>query len=104
MSEVPTGAGEILLPHGRRSKTSMLLHRARQYERWAGLTHSVLTGEPIPEERLELAAVSRFPDVGGGPGAYAVELCRRRPDARAAILDRPAGWPTPAWSPVRPST
>lgn len=118
LHRLPPGAEEVLLPAGRRSKTSMLLHRARQYERWAGLAQSVTSGAAVPEEhldpdlaagaaaftramddvgresagllfeRLDLAGVRTFLDVGGGPGAYALELCRRLPEARATVLDR----------------
>lgn len=40
-------------------------------------------------ETLDLAGTRRVLDVGGGPGTYAIELCRRHPDLRATIFDLP---------------
>lgn len=43
----------------------------------------------ILAESLDLAGVRRVLDVGGGPGTYAIELCRRHPELRATIFDLP---------------
>ncbi len=40
-------------------------------------------------ETLDLGGVRRVLDVGGGPGTYAIELCRRHPDLHATIFDLP---------------
>ena len=99
------------------SRVARLLHSARQYERWGHLFDVVTTGKPIPHEegdprlardersfalamadigrssagatfdRLPLEGVSRFVDVGGGPGVYAIEAARREKGLRAAVFD-----------------
>jgi SAM-dependent methyltransferase len=40
-------------------------------------------------DTLDLGGVRRLLDVGGGPGTYAIELCRRHPELRATIFDLP---------------
>ena len=40
-------------------------------------------------DTLDLTGVRRVLDVGGGPGTYAIELCRRHPALRATIFDLP---------------
>lgn len=99
------------------SRLSHLLHSARLYERWAGLFDAVMTGRPTPEERIDsriasgktafakamadsarqtaaltaacfdLEGVSTLLDIGGGPGLYAIEFARRRPELKVSILD-----------------
>ena len=39
---------------------------------------------------LDLSGVSAIADVGGGPGTYLIELMRRFPNLKGAILDLPA--------------
>ena len=46
-------ARQALLPDAPRSKVSMLLHRARLYERWAKLFDSVVTGAPVPDDAID---------------------------------------------------
>ncbi len=41
-------------------------------------------------ENLDHSQIRALADVGGGPGTYLVELMRRRPQLRGAILDLPA--------------
>jgi predicted O-methyltransferase YrrM len=40
-------------------------------------------------DALDLSAVATALDLGGGPGLYAVEMARRRPDLVVTLLDRP---------------
>ncbi len=46
-------AREFLVPGGPRSRTAILRHGARLYERWAGLYDAVRRGEPAPEDRID---------------------------------------------------
>jgi hypothetical protein len=105
-----------LLTSSPESKTAMLKHGARLYERWAHLCDSVTTGSPIPSEmlnqqlvggkqefaramadsarssaavtaeQLDLGQASILLDVGGGPGTFAIEFCARNQDR---IMTRP---------------
>ncbi|HLA39474.1 MAG TPA: methyltransferase [Candidatus Glassbacteria bacterium] len=38
---------------------------------------------------IDLAAATRLLDVGGGPGTYAIEFCRLKPELTATIFDLP---------------
>lgn len=38
--------------------------------------------------KLDLTGINRMLDVGGGPGTYCIELCRRRPELNATLMDR----------------
>ncbi|MGB5891186.1 MAG: class I SAM-dependent methyltransferase, partial [Thermoanaerobaculia bacterium] len=110
-------AGEFLLPDSPKSRSAMLLHAAKLYERWSKLYDVVRTGQPVPDteidsrlrgdgrdfaramadvgrlaaesacEVLDLSAVRRLLDVGGGPGVYALAFARTNPELRAVILD-----------------
>ncbi len=40
-------------------------------------------------EAVDFSAYQRLLDVGGGSGAYDIELCRRYPDLRATVFDLP---------------
>lgn len=40
-------------------------------------------------EHLDLSGHRRLLDVGGGTGAFAIELCRAYPELRATVFDRP---------------
>lgn len=112
-------ARERLVPGTPGSKVAILRHDARLYERWAKLLDSVRTGEPVSDEvidpRLEsgsrafaeameeigrdsaakvadavdFSGVRRLLDLGGGPGAYALELAGRHPRLEAVVFDRP---------------
>ena len=112
-------ARELLLPESAASKVPLLLHTAELYERWAGLYDAVKSGRPVPEEAIDprlrrsaegfaramhvigresvrkvieavdLSAVRRLLDVGGGPATYAIEIARRHPNLRAVVFDRP---------------
>ncbi len=109
--------GEFLLPDSPKSKSAMLWHTAKLYERWSKLYDVVRTGQPVPEveidtrlrgdshdfaramadvgrlaaesacEVLELSAVRRLLEVGGGPGVYALAFARSHPQLQAVILD-----------------
>lgn len=58
------GGREVLGPGRPASKTAILEHGARLYERWAGLYDAVTTGSPVPEERSD-------PRLDGGARAFA---------------------------------
>ncbi len=45
-------------------------------------------GSVLPQN-VSLAGRRRLIDIGGGPGTYAVELCRQTPGLTATVLDRP---------------
>jgi predicted O-methyltransferase YrrM len=109
--------GEFLLPESPKSRSAMLLHAAKLYERWSKLYDVVRTGQPVPEEEidtrlrgdgrdfaramadvgrlaaesacevLDLSAVRRLLDVGGGPGVYALAFARSHSQLQAVILD-----------------
>ncbi|MEW6753150.1 MAG: methyltransferase [Candidatus Latescibacterota bacterium] len=52
--------------------------------------HTIATGQAQRVvAQLDLERVRRVLDVGGGSGAYAIELCRARPDLEAVVYDRP---------------
>ncbi len=108
---------QFLLPDSPESKTSMLIHAARLYERWGKLYDSVKKGRPVPDEaidprikgdeeafakamadvarvsaketadQLELSEVTTLLDVGGGPGIYSIEFVKRYPNLTATVFD-----------------
>jgi cyclopropane fatty-acyl-phospholipid synthase-like methyltransferase len=45
-------------------------------------------GSVLPHN-VNLTGRKRLIDIGGGPGTYAVELCRQTPGLTATVLDRP---------------
>jgi predicted O-methyltransferase YrrM len=49
--------------------------------------HSLAMGERLAEA-VDLAAVRRIMDVGGGSGAVSIALCRRFPDLDAVVVDQ----------------
>jgi precorrin-6B methylase 2 len=92
-----------------------LMHTAVLWHRWSSLTECVRTGQPAARgapdaadteafiaamhhnattrapqlvAALDLAGVRRVLDVGGGSGAYAIELARAVPGLRVEVLDR----------------
>jgi predicted O-methyltransferase YrrM len=92
-----------------------MLHTARLWHRWSGLTECVRTGTATPEERgaesteafiaamhnnarqraeqlaqATAAGASRMLDVGGGSGAYAIAFAKANPELRAEVFDQPA--------------
>jgi len=99
------------------SKTALLLHAARLYEKWGKLYDAVKCGMPAREEdvdprlvgdeaafakamadigrlsaveiaeKLDLSGVKRLLDIGGGPGLYSIEFTRCNPELRAAVYD-----------------
>jgi len=112
-------AGEVLVTGAPGSKVAMYRHRERQMAKWAGLFDCVRLGRPTPEDEidprlaggarafaaamrdvgrdsaglladaLDLGGDERVLDLGGGPGAYALELARRHPRLSVTLLDRP---------------
>lgn len=107
----------LLTTRGADSRVHRILHGARLYERWAGLTEAVRSGRPVPEDRipvelagdrrafaramadsargiarqtaasLDLREVRKLLDIGGGPGVYAVAFAQRQPNLEVTILD-----------------
>jgi ubiquinone/menaquinone biosynthesis C-methylase UbiE len=92
-----------------------MLHTARLWHRWSGLTECVRTGTAAPDERdaegteafiaamhnnarqraaqlaqALAAGASRMLDVGGGSGAYAIAFAQANPGLRAEVFDQPA--------------
>jgi predicted O-methyltransferase YrrM len=56
---------------------------------WDGLyALSSMTARVLDRE-VDLGGARSLLDVGGGAGAFDVELCRRRPDLRATVFDLP---------------
>jgi len=90
----------------------IIAHSAKIWDFWGGLEYEV-RAEPMPPEnvhrnfilgmrdiavagRAEALAASvdltgrkQLLDVGGGPGTYSIELCRRFPGLRATVFDLP---------------
>ncbi len=65
-----------------------------EFDQWDGMAEFTramavsgwkIAGEAVAE--LDLDGVTRVLDIGGGPGIYAIEFCRARPDLRVCILD-----------------
>jgi SAM-dependent methyltransferase len=56
---------------------------ARGFYEFAALTSDAVAEALAIDEGLVV-------DVGSGPGAYAIAVCRRAPSVRAALIDRPA--------------
>ena len=92
-----------------------MLHTARLWHRWSGLTECVRKGTAAPEERgaddteafiaamhnnarqraVQLAqavaaGAMRMLDVGGGSGAYAIAFAQANAKLRAEVFDQPA--------------
>jgi (2Fe-2S) ferredoxin/ubiquinone/menaquinone biosynthesis C-methylase UbiE len=92
-----------------------MLHTARLWHRWSGLTECVRTGTTTPDERsmesteafiaamhnnarqraaqlaqAAAAGASRMLDVGGGSGAYAIAFAQANSQLRAEVFDQPA--------------
>jgi (2Fe-2S) ferredoxin/ubiquinone/menaquinone biosynthesis C-methylase UbiE len=92
-----------------------MLHTARLWHRWSGLTECVRTGTATPDERgaegteafiaamhnnarqraaqlaqATAAGANRMLDVGGGSGAYAIALAQANPQLHAEVFDQPA--------------
>ena len=97
-----------------------VLHLARLWEQWSSLTNAVRAGAataleqvgsrgpawteafidamhatasaraPVVVAALDLSGANRILDLGGGSGAYAIELARRAPAASVTLFDRPA--------------
>jgi SAM-dependent methyltransferase len=61
---------------------------ARFVDGMASLAHA--RGDArVLAETLDLASARRVLDVGGGPGTYAVEFCRRHPELEVTVFDLP---------------
>src|ERR1017187_9815277 len=92
-----------------------MLHTARLWHRWSGLTECVRTGTAAPDERdaddtegfiaamhhnarqraqqlagATAAGAGRMLDVGGGSGAYAIAFAQANPQLRVEVFDQPA--------------
>lgn len=96
-----------------------MLHTARLWHRWSGLTECVRTGTAVPDERgaegteafiaamhnnarqraeqlagclmgPAAAGANRMLDVGGGSGAYAIAFAKANPRLRVEVFDQPA--------------
>jgi (2Fe-2S) ferredoxin/predicted O-methyltransferase YrrM len=96
-----------------------MLHTARLWHRWSGLTECVRTGTATPDERgaesteafiaamhnnarlraaqlaeclvgPAAAGANRMLDVGGGSGAYTIAFAQADPHLRAEVFDQPA--------------
>jgi ubiquinone/menaquinone biosynthesis C-methylase UbiE len=108
---------QCLLADSPEPKTAILRHGARLYEKWGRLFDAVQEGRAVSENQLDprlnhgktgfaeamqntaqksasqtadqlnLSSVNRLLDLGGGPGLYAIECCRRNPDLQAFLLD-----------------
>ena len=71
----------------------MFQSRPEETERFIRAMDSLTRARGDPAyvaQRLDLSRVSRFADIGGGPGTYAVAMLHRWPHLRAAIYDLPA--------------
>ncbi len=110
---------ERLLVEGRKYyQGDILNHNLHLWERWSRVEEVLGTGKPLRDPKkkrtdeelqafirgmaniAELSAVNlwnkinlsghrRLLDVGGGPGTYALEACRRYPDLSAVVVDLP---------------
>ncbi len=110
-------ARHCLLPSSTASKSAILLHNARLYERWGRLCRVLKTGQQVTDDQIDpglryseadfaramadsgraivkttadalvLESPARMLDVGGGPGLYSIEFVRRYPELHAVILD-----------------
>lgn len=96
----------------------ILSHEFSLIGRWLTLPEVVLRGNPVPPQYrdaggdglkdfilgmaniaqtsarqtlnvLDLTGVSQMLDLGGGPGTYSIIFCRRYPELRAVVFDRP---------------
>ena len=93
-----------------------MLHTARLWHRWSGLTECVRTGTTVPDDergvdgteafiaamhnnarqraqqlaQAAAAGASRMLDVGGGSGAYAIAFAQANPRLRVEVFDQPA--------------
>ncbi len=97
-----------------------MLHTARLWHRWSGLTECVRTGTTAPDDERDTesteafiaamhnnarqravplagclmgpvaAGANRMLDVGGGSGAYAIAFAQANPGLRAEVFDQPA--------------
>ena len=92
-----------------------MLHTARLWRRWSGLTECVRKGTAEPDERsaesteafiaamhhnarqraeqlaqATAAGASRMLDVGGGSGAYSIAFAQANPQLRVEVFDQPA--------------
>jgi precorrin-6B methylase 2 len=106
-----------LLKESPKSKTAMLKHSAKLYERWSHLHETMKTGTPVPNEILDssllggkeefaeamadsartsagvtaeildLSWAQTLLDVGGGPGIFSIAFCRKNAQLQAIVLD-----------------
>jgi SAM-dependent methyltransferase len=109
---------DALVTGGKRFQGNILDHRYNLLRRWIDLPRVVEEGGPARImrskrtpgewrefilgmvdvagtsadaflEALDLSGRSRLLDLGGGPGTYAIALCRRYPDLHAVVFDLP---------------
>ena len=115
---VGTEVRDILVRDGKNYQGNILDHRYNLLHRWVDLPRVVEEGGPAGImrskrtsrewrefilgmvdvagtsadaflEALDLSGRRRLLDLGGGPGTYAIALCRRYPDLLAVIFDLP---------------
>lgn len=73
-------ARELLVPGSPRSRTAILGHGARLYERWAGLFDAVRSGLPVPEDRID-------PRLGEGEEEFARAMADIGRESAATTVD-----------------
>jgi (2Fe-2S) ferredoxin/ubiquinone/menaquinone biosynthesis C-methylase UbiE len=108
-------AARFLAAGSPESARMAMMHTARLWHRWSGLTECVRTGTATPDERgaegteafiaamhnnarlraaqlaqAIAAGANRMLDVGGGSGAYAIAFAKANPQLRAEVFDQPA--------------
>lgn len=92
-----------------------LLHYSSTWDRWSGLTQAVKKGSPARrikdtperarnftfamcntakrkaaeiERHIDFSGVKKFLDLGGGPGIYSIQFCRKNKNIKGVIFDR----------------
>lgn len=56
----------------------------------AAMHYNAENNAPAVVSQLDLSAVRRALDLGGGSGAYSIAFCRAKPNLQAVVFDRPA--------------
>jgi precorrin-6B methylase 2 len=58
-----------------------------------GMFNMAMQLAPLVVPKLRLEGRRHLLDLGGGPGTYAIEMCRRSPDLKATVYDLPTTRP-----------